>query len=275
MAKILAITNQKGGVGKTTSAITISSIYAELLNKKVLLIDMDPQGNASTGLGIYPKDIQGTIYHALIKSKEVKEVIYSTYLPNLFIIPASPDLGGAETELAKLSVGSQFRLKEIIQSEKDTYDIIVIDCPPSVGLLNINALTLADECIIPMQAELYSIQGVQHLKDTISLVQKYTNNNLKLKGVLLTMVDSRTNLHQENEKQVRAYLGDLVFKTVIPKNIKLAEAVNLGESIITKHINSNGAQAYLKLVVELEALGEDNSIHKILNKPTEANNEQQ
>lgn len=273
MAKILAITNQKGGVGKTTSTITLSSIYASILNKKVLVIDMDPQGNASTGLGLYPKDItKGTIYHSLIKAKEVNEVIYSTYLPNLFIIPATPDLGGAETELAKMSVGSQFRLKEIVNQIKNEYDIIIIDCPPSVGLLNINALTVADECIIPMQAELYSIQGVQHLKDTIALVQKYTNPGLKLRGVLLTMVDLRTNLHQENEKQVRSFLGEQVFKTVIPKNIKLAEAVNVGESIITKNINSTGSKAYLNLVLEIENLGPENPIHKILNKKLEEEN---
>lgn len=255
MGKTIAFINQKGGVGKTTSTINIAAIYAQLLNKKVLLVDMDPQGNASTGLGLYPNNIKKTIYDMLTESTTlISETIYKTYIENLSIIPSTSDLSAAEAKLGAMVAGGQFKLQSVLASIKEDFDLILIDCPPSMGYLSVNALTAADECIIPLQAELYSIQGVANLQETITTLQKYTNPKLKLKGLLLTLLDNRTNIHQENEQKLRNHFQEKVFKTTIPKNIKLASCVNDGKAIITDGINSPGAQAYLKLVDEIEGL---------------------
>lgn len=267
MAKILAVTNQKGGVGKTTSTITIASIYAHVLKKKVLIVDMDPQGNSSSGMGIYSNAITHTIYEVLIKTKGIKEAIYPTYLENLFIIPSDANLSGAESDLAKIPAGGQHRLAEILKEVDKDFDLILIDCPPSTGLLSVNALTAAEECIIPLQAELYSIQGVNNLRGTISLIQQYLNPRLQLKGVFFTMIDTRTKIHQANETQVRDFFNkdgsSKVFNTVIPKNIKLAETVNHGKSIITEAPGAPGAKAYLELVKEIDE--SEDTITKINN----------
>lgn len=258
MGKIIAFINQKGGVGKTTSAINIAAIYSQLLGKKVLLVDMDPQGNASTGLGIYPDKITKTIYDALIEPNfSVKDAIYKTYINNLDLIPSNSGLSAAEAKLNAMVAGGQFKLQGVLSKVKQEYDLILIDCPPSMGYLSVNALTAADECIIPLQAELYSIQGVANLQETITAIQTYTNQKLVLRGLLITLFDSRTKIHQENEQNLRNHFQEKVFKTNIPKNIKLAACVNDGRAIITDGMNSPGAQAYLKLVQELE--GELNS----------------
>jgi chromosome partitioning protein len=247
--KIISIVNQKGGVGKTTTAINICSILANKYKKKVLLIDMDPQGNASSGLGLKKEDyINKNIYQVLIQKEDIKNTIKQIN-EFLSICPAETNLSGAEIELMN-SIAREYRLKNALEPIKNDYDYIIIDCAPSLGLLTVNALTATESCIVTIQAEYFSIEGVAHLKNTINLIKQYINNNLKIKGILLTMIDNRNKLHSQIEAAIREHFTEAL-KTTIPRNIKIAEASSFGKSVSEYNKNSSGASAYDKLVEEL------------------------
>jgi len=249
MKKIISIANQKGGVGKTTTAVNLSAALS-ILNRKVLLIDIDPQGNATSGLGIEKNNISKTIYELLLGKAKIEEVILKTSLENLDIIPANNELNGAQIELLEFE-DKNYILKDNILMIIDKYDIIIIDCPPSLGILTLNALTAANSVIIALQTEYYAREGLSELIKTIELVKNNLNNDIKIEGILLTMFDMRTNISFEVEEEVRNYYKDLVFKTVIPRNVKLSEAPSYGKSIIDYDITSKGALAYISLAKEV------------------------
>lgn len=249
MAKVIAVCNQKGGTGKTTSAVN-SGAYLAIAEKKVLLLDMDPQGNATSGLGIDKKDVLHSIYNVLIAQKGLKEVILPTALPNLFIAPAHLDLTGAEVELVNM-IGREYRLKKAIEPIKDEFDFIIIDCPPSLGLLTLNALTACNSVLIPMQCEYYALEGLSLLAHTMNLVKDHLNPALEIEGVLLTMADFRTNLTNEVISDARAYFREKVYRTVIPRNIRLSEAPSFGKPILLYDKASIGAQKYLEFCEEI------------------------
>ena len=249
MGRIIAIANQKGGVGKTTTSVNLSACLAHI-GKKVLLIDTDPQGNATSGVGINKGDVQNCIYNVLIDDVDMKDVIMSTKVDNLFVIPATISLAGAEIELVS-TISREVRLKHAIQETKEHYDYIIIDCPPSLGLLTINALTASDAIIIPVQCEYYALEGLSQLLSTIRLVQKHLNEDLMIDGVLLTMFDARTNLGIQVIEEVKKYFQDKVYKTIIPRNVRLSEAPSHGEPIIIYDSRSRGAEVYLELAKEV------------------------
>lgn len=249
MGTIIAIANQKGGVGKTTTSVNLSACLAHL-GKKVLLVDSDPQGNATSGVGVNKGDVQNCIYSMLIDDMPVEEVIYKTDVENLDIIPATISLAGAEIELVS-TISREVRLKHAIQDAKSTYDFIIIDCPPSLGLLTINALTAADSIIIPVQCEYYALEGLSQLLSTIRLVQKHLNEDLMIHGVLLTMFDARTNLGIQVIDEVKKYFQDKVYKTIIPRNVRLSEAPSHGKPIIEYDPKSRGAEVYVELAKEV------------------------
>ena len=249
MARVIALSNQKGGVGKTTSAVNIASSIAAA-EKKVLLIDLDPQGNACSGVGIYPKDINQNMYHVLVDEEPLQNVILQTEMKFLNLAPSDQDLVGAEIELVSV-IGRETRLKEAIDKVSDHYDFIFIDCPPALGILTVNALTCADSVIIPLQCEYYAMEGLSQLLKTLKLIQKRLNTNLEIEGVLLTMYDKRNNLSSQVEQEVRQVLGDKVFDTVIPRNVKLSEAPSHGKPVILYDIGSTGANAYMELAQKL------------------------
>lgn len=249
MAIKISIANQKGGVGKTTTSVNISAGLASV-NKNVLLIDMDPQGNASTGMGIDMEERHITIYEALIGHTTLKSAIINTYIPNLDIITSNVDLVACEIELNYLH-NKETILRTQLQVLDSLYDFIIIDCPPSLGILTINALCAADELIIPMQCEFYSLEGVSHLLRTVNMIQSHLNKNLTIKGLLLTMHDKRNSLTEQVEDDVRQYLKELVFQTVIPRNVKLSEAPSHGKPGIVYDYRSTGAIAYINFVKEL------------------------
>ena len=244
--KTIAVLNQKGGVGKTTSAVNIASFLA-ITETPVLLIDMDPQANASTGIGIANKKL--SIYDLLINNQNINKTIYKTDIEYLDIIPAESKLAGAEIELVSMFTRETI-LKQIIQNILGKYKYIIIDCPPSLGLLTINALTASDSIIIPIQCEYYALDGLSQLLNTIRLVQKNLNSDLKIEGILITMFDSRLNLSQQVLKEVQDYFGDKVYKTLINRNVKLGEAPSHGKPIILYDASSTGSQNYMKLVSE-------------------------
>ena len=252
MAKVIAIANQKGGVGKTTTSINLAAGLS-YLNKRVLLIDFDPQGNATQGIGhrVGLKDL--TIYDAIINGEDISNCIKTSKKPPLDIIPSNINLAGADLELAKIEEHRETFLKDALESVKDNYDYIIIDCPPSLGLLNTNALTAADSVLIPVQCEYYALEGITQLLQTIRLVQKLFNQNLKIEGVLLTMFDARTNLSNEVSEEIRKHFKEKTFKTYIPRNIKLSEAPSAGKSIFDYDVNSEGAKAYVSLTREIIA----------------------
>ena len=249
LSRIIAIANQKGGVGKTTTSVNLSACLAHI-GKKVLLIDTDPQGNATSGVGVNKGDVQKCIYDILIDDADIHEVIRTTKVENLDIIPATISLAGAEIELVS-TISREVRMKHAIQEVKDRYDYIIIDCPPSLGLLTINALTASDSILIPVQCEYYALEGLSQLLSTIRLVQKHLNEHLTIDGVLLTMFDARTNLGIQVIEEVKKYFQDKVYRTIIPRNVRLSEAPSHGEPIIVYDARSRGAEVYLELAKEV------------------------
>lgn len=251
--RIIAIVNQKGGVGKTTTAVNLATALSAI-GKKTLIIDLDPQGNASTGLGVPPHLRTGTSYQILIGEKSISEVEQATEIPDLNIIPSTIDLSAAELELVSLE-NRESRLKNSLEklSENDQkkYDYILIDCPPSLGLITMNALMAAQSVFIPLQCEFYALEGLSHLLKTIKLVQRKLNAGLDILGVVLTMYDKRNKLTEQIEEDVRSFLGDLVFKTVIPRNVRISEAPSHGKPALIYDFHCRGSQAYLQLAKEV------------------------
>ena len=257
MGKIIAIANQKGGVGKTTTAINLSTIIAKK-GKKVLMIDADPQGNASSGVGIDRDNIEVSVYDILINEIEVDEVVKKTNIKNLNICPSNINLAGAEVELVSVMSREQ-RLKEKLDKIKADYDFIIIDCPPSLGLITLNAFTASDSVLIPVQCEYYALEGLGQLLNTINLVKKHLNKNIEIEGALLTMYDIRTNLSNQVVKEVKKYFNDKVYKNVIPRNVKLSEAPSYGMPISIYDPRSKGAKSYEKFVKEFLKKNETDS----------------
>lgn len=253
MAKVISIANQKGGVGKTTTAVNLSACVASK-GKKVLLIDIDPQGNASSGLGV-SADENKSIYNVIVDDVEIKDTIKSTMIKNLKVCPANINLAGAEIELVSM-VSRETRLKTAIDSIKDDYDYVFIDCPPSLGLITLNSFTASDSVLVPIQCEYYALEGLGQLINTINLVKKHLNKNIKVEGVVLTMFDSRTNLSTQVGEEVEKYFGNKVFQTIIPRNIRLSEAPSHALPINLYAPDSKGAETYKKLAKELIKLNE-------------------
>lgn len=254
MSKIIAITNQKGGVGKTTTTVNLGASLAEL-GSSVLLVDIDPQGNATSGVGLDKGDLDECVYNLIIGEAEAKDVIIETEFKNLSIIPATIQLAGAEIELVS-AISREEKLKAALESVQDEYDFILIDCPPSLGLLTLNALTAATSVLIPVQAEYYALEGLSQLLNTIRLVQKHLNRNLLIEGVLLTMFDARTNLGIQVIEEVKMYFQEKVYEAIIPRNIRLGEAPSHGKPITVYDPRSKGAEVYLELAKEVLNVGE-------------------
>lgn len=248
MGRIISIANQKGGVGKTTTAINLSTVLAKR-NKKTLLIDMDPQGNATSGVGI-EKNLEKSIYNVLIEENPIEEAILKTNIKNLDICPSTINLAGAEVELVSM-MSREMRLKEKLENIKNNYDYILIDCPPSLGLITLNAFTASNSVLIPVQCEYYALEGLGQLLNTVKLVKKHLNKDLEIEGALLTMFDTRTNLSKQVVDEVKKYFGDKVYKTVIPRNVKLSEAPSYGMPITVYDSRSKGAKCYDKLGKEV------------------------
>ncbi len=251
--KVIAIANQKGGVGKTTTAVNLAACIAHL-GKTVLLVDVDPQGNATSGVGVERGDVEYCIYDILVEDIPIKKIIKETQVEGLFVIPSTIQLAGAEIELVN-SISRESRLKLAIDSVKNHFDFVVIDCPPSLGLLTLNALTASDSVLIPVQCEYYALEGLTQLINTVRMVQKHLNNHLKIEGVLMTMYDARTNLSNQVIDEVRKYFEDKVYKTIIPRIVRLSEAPSHGKPIITFDAKSRGAEVYLSLASEVIGVG--------------------
>lgn len=258
MSKTICIANQKGGVGKTTTSVNLAAALATL-GKKVLLIDMDPQGNASSGLGIKRYETQDSnTYHVLIGEKTIPEAMVSTSNPNLKITTANPDLVGAEIELVDMP-HREYRLKNAIAEVKQLFDYILIDCPPSLGLLTLNALNAADSFLVPLQCEYYALEGLSQLLNTAGLIKKNLNPQLHIEGIVLTMFDTRNNLSHQVVTEIKNHFSDKVFSAIIPRNVRLSEAPSHGQSIFEYDAKSIGAVKYIELAKELD---ERNSVKK-------------
>jgi chromosome partitioning protein len=249
VGQIIACANQKGGVGKTTTVVNLAA-YLALAGEAVLVVDLDPQGNTTSGYGLDRSQVGRSIYEAITEDARVSDLIVPTTIPNLFIVPSSISLAGAEVELAPLAQRER-RLAHILADVVSSYDYILLDCPPSLGLLTVNALTAADAVMIPIQCEYYALEGLSQLIATINLVRNHLNPNLAIKGVVLTMYDPRTNLSSEVDAEVRKHLGSAVFKTIIPRSIRLSEAPSYGLPIVLYRPDSRGAEAYASLADEL------------------------
>jgi len=249
VSKIIAVTNQKGGVGKTTTSVNLSAALATL-GKRVLLVDIDPQGNTTSGIGVNKADVTNCVYDVIINDVHPKDAILPTQITGLSILPATIQLAGAEIELVP-TISREVRLKKSLHLVKHMFDYIIIDCPPSLGILTINSLTAADSVIIPIQCEYYALEGLSQLLNTVRLVQKHLNTSLQIEGVLLTMFDARTNLGIQVIEEVKKYFQQKVYQTVIPRNVRLSEAPSHGESIITYDPRSKGAEVYLELAKEV------------------------
>ncbi|MCI3924781.1 AAA family ATPase [Paenibacillus sp. TRM 82003] len=252
MSKIIAITNQKGGVGKTTTSVNLAASLASI-GKRVLLVDIDPQGNSTSGVGINKADVQYCIYDVIINDIHPKDAIVDTIIPNFKVIPATIQLAGAEIELVP-TISREVRLKKSLQLVRHMFDYILIDCPPSLGMLTVNSLTAADSVIIPIQCEYYALEGLSQLLNTIRLVQKHLNTSLQIEGVLLTMFDARTNLGIQVIEEVKKYFQHKVYQTIIPRNVRLSEAPSHGQSIITYDPKSKGAEVYMELAKEVVSI---------------------
>lgn len=248
LSRVISIANQKGGVGKTTTAVNLSTILAKK-GKKVILIDGDPQGNATSGLGI-DKEVEYSLYDVLINEVDITKTLQDTCVKTLKVCPSNMDLAGAEVELVN-QMSREQRLKERIDQIRDDYDFIIIDCPPSLGLITLNSFTASDSVLIPVQCEYYALEGLGQLLNTINLVKKHLNKKLEIEGAVLTMYDIRTNLSNQVVKEVKRYFDDKVYKTVIPRNIKLSEAPSFGMPISLYDPKSKGARCYEKLAREV------------------------
>lgn len=254
MGKIVSIANQKGGVGKTTTAINLSTVLAKK-GKKVLMIDADPQGNATSGFGI-SKDQKFSVYDVLIEDIEVENTLQKTKIKNLDLCPSNINLAGAEVQLVSIN-NREYRLKEKLDVIKEKYDFIIIDCPPSLGLVTLNAFTASDSVLIPIQCEYYALEGLGQLINTIDLVRKSTNTSLQIEGALLTMYDVRTNLSNQVVKEVKKYFNEKVYKNIIPRNVKLSEAPSYGMPITMYDPRSKGAKSYEKFAKEFLKINEE------------------
>ena len=253
MGRMIAIGNQKGGVGKTTTTVNLGAALA-FQGKKVLIIDMDSQGNATSGLGIERADVKQSVYEVLVDQIEAVGAILPTSRENLWILPSTLQLAGAEIELATAD-HRESRLKQAIEPIKDDYDYILVDCPPSLGQLSLNAFTASDTILIPVQCEYYALEGLSQLLNTIRLVQRTYNKNFRIEGVLLTMLDARTNLGYEVVEEVRKYFQEKVYQTIITRNVRLSEAPSYGQSVIDYDPKSRGAEMYMDLAKEVAANG--------------------
>jgi len=254
MGRVLAIANQKGGVGKTTTAVNLAACLA-LHRKKVVAIDIDPQGNTTSGLGIDRRRIRRSIYHVLVEETPIKEVILPTAIRRLHLVPATIDLAGAEIEMVSL-VAREARLRQALRSIRDEYDFLLIDCPPSLGLLTINALTAADQVLIPIQCEYYALEGLGQLLHTIRVVQSRLNPDLEIEGVVLTMFDGRTNLSIQVAEEVKRHFREKVHRAVVPRNVRLSEAPSHGKPVILYDPHCRGAEVYRDLAREVMGNGE-------------------
>jgi chromosome partitioning protein len=251
MSRVIAIINQKGGSGKTTTAVNLGACLARL-RKTVLLIDLDPQANSTIHLGLKPHEVEMSIYDIMMDEKSFSDIVLGTEIENLYIAPANINLSGVEIELAGV-VGREMVLKDAVEEIRNDYDYILIDCPPSLGLLTVNALTMAKELIIPVQTEFFALEGMGKLFQTVEVVKKRLNRDLKITGIVPTMFDTRTNMSREVTEKIKEYFGDRVYKTIIRKNVRLAEASSHGKPIVLYDPHSTGAQDYEALSKEVDS----------------------
>lgn len=266
MGKVISIANQKGGVGKTTTSVNLSAILAKK-GKKILMLDMDPQGNGTSGLGI-DKNVKFSVYDVLVDDVEIENTIIQTQIENLDVCPSNINLAGAEVELVDMKEREK-RLKEKLEKIKNNYDYVIIDCPPSLGLITLNAFTASDSVLIPVQCEYYALEGLGQLINTINLVKKHLNKSLYIEGALLTMYDARTNLSNQVVKEVKKYFEDKVYKIVIPRNIKLSEAPSFGMPITLYDKRSKGAKCYDKFTKEFLRINESEQKAKHMKEKNE------
>ncbi|SHH30693.1 ParA family protein [Tepidibacter thalassicus] len=255
MGKIIAVFNQKGGVGKTTTNVNLSACIGKL-GKKILVVDLDPQGNTTSGFGIEKEDVDYTVYNVLLGEKNVKDIIVKTEFENIYVLPSSTELAGAEIELTGMD-NREFVLKNILDEVKEEYDYIFIDCPPSLGMLTINSLVAVDSVLIPIQCEYYALEGVSQLMGTISLVKENLNPKLEIQGVVLSMFDGRANLSIQVVEEVKKYFKGSVYTTIVPRNVRLAEAPSHGKPVIYYDPKCKGSLAYTELAEEFIDLEED------------------